>query len=40
MLRAVLIQELKNLMRTHENIKNISTRQRDDYTTGLVLDYP
>ena len=24
----------------HENIKKVSTGQRDDYTTGCLLDYP
>ena len=25
---------------TYENIRKIATRQRDDYTTGCLLDYP
>ena len=30
----------KNDIRTYENIQKIWTGQRDDYTTGCLLDYP
>ena len=31
---------INNDAKTYENIKKISTSQRDDYTTGCLLDYP
>ena len=31
---------IKNDKVTYENIRNIATGQRDDYTTGCLLDYP
>ena len=33
-------QPIKNNKVTYENIKKIATGQRDDYTTGCLLDYP
>ena len=33
-------QTIKNGLRTYDNIKKIATGQRDDYTTGCLLDYP
>ena len=32
-------QLVKNDKVTYENIRKISTRQGDDYTTGCLLDY-
>ena len=32
-------QPIKNNKVTYENIRNIATGQRDDYTTGCLLDY-
>ena len=32
-------QLVKNNIRTYDNIRKISTGQRDDYTTGCLLDY-
>ena len=32
-------QPVKNDLITYENIQNIGTGQRDDYTTGCLLDY-
>ena len=32
-------QLLKNDKVTYENVRKISTRQGDDYTTGCLLDY-
>ena len=32
-------QPIKNNKITYENIAKISTSQRDDYTTGFLLDY-
>ena len=29
----------KNDLRTYDNIRKITTGQRDDYTTGCLLDY-
>ena len=29
----------KNDLRTYDNIRKITTCQRDDYTTGCLLDY-
>ena len=33
-------QPIKNNKVTYENIRKIATSQRDDYTTGCLLDYP
>ena len=33
-------QPIKNNKVTYENIRKIATGQRDDYTTGCLLDYP
>ena len=35
----VFDQPVKNNKITYENIKKIATGQRDDYTTGCLLDY-
>ena len=32
-------QPVKNDKATYENIRKITTGQRDDYTTGCLLDY-
>ena len=34
-----LINQLKNDKVTYENIAKLATGQRDDYTTGCLLDY-
>ena len=34
------IQPIKNVLRTYDNIRKIATGQRDDYTTGCLLDHP
>ena len=31
---------LKNDLRIYDNIQKITTSQRDQYTTGCLLDYP
>ena len=31
---------IKNDLRTYGNIRKIATGQSDDYTTGILLDYP
>ena len=31
-------QPIKNDIRTYKNIRKITTGQRDDYTTGCLLD--
>ena len=36
----VFDQPIKNDKATYENIRKIATGQRDDYTTGCLLDYP
>ena len=36
----VFHQPIKNNKVTYENIRKIATGQRDDYTTGCLLDYP
>ena len=36
----VLDQPRNNDTKMYENIFKISTGQRDDYTTGCLLDYP
>ena len=33
-------QLVKNDLRTYDNIRQITTSQGDDYTTGCLLDYP
>ena len=33
-------QPVKNDLTTHDNIRKITAGQRDDYTTGCLLDYP
>ena len=32
-------QRIKNYIKTYDNIRNITTGQGDDYTTGWLLDY-
>ena len=32
-------QPVKNNIRTYKNIRNVATRQGDDYTTDCLLDY-
>ena len=32
-------QPVKNYKVTYENIRKIATGQKDDYTTGCLLDY-
>ena len=32
-------QPVKNNIKTYDNIQKIKTGQRDDYTTGCLLDY-
>ena len=32
-------QPVKNNLRTYDNIRKITTGQRDDYTTSCLLDY-
>ena len=32
-------QPMKNHVKTYDNITKIATGQRDDYTTGCLLDY-
>ena len=32
-------QAAKNYLRTYDSIQKIKTGQRDDYTTGCLLDY-
>ena len=33
-------QPVKNNKEAYENIRKFATDQRDDYTTGCLLDYP
>ena len=33
-------QPVKNNLRKYDNIRQIATGHRDDYTTGCLLDYP
>ena len=33
-------QPINNDTKTYENIRKIATGQRDDFTTGCLLDYP
>ena len=35
----VFDQSVKNDIRAYDNIRQISTGQGDDYTTGFLLDY-
>ena len=37
--RNIFAQPIKNDIKTHENIRKITTVQGDDYTTGCLLDY-
>ena len=37
--RNVFDQPIKNNVKSYENIRKITTDQRDDYTTGCLLDY-
>ena len=37
--KTFLINQLKNHIRTYDNIRNILTGQRDECTTGSLLDY-
>ena len=32
-------QPIKNDIKTHDNIRKITTGQGDDYTTGYLIDY-
>ena len=32
-------QPINSSLKTYDNIRNISTGKRDDYTTGCLLDY-
>ena len=32
-------QQIKNNMKTYDNVQKITTSQEDDYTTGCLLDY-
>ena len=32
-------QLIKNDIKTYDNIRKITNRHRDDYTTGCLLDY-
>ena len=32
-------QPINSMTKTYENIRKIATGQRDDYTTGFLLDY-
>ena len=33
-------QQIKNDLKTYDNIRKIGTGQSNDYTTGCLLDYP
>ena len=35
----IFIQAVKNDIRSYKNIYQIATDQKDDYTTGCLLDY-
>ena len=37
--KTVFDQQVKNDIKTYDNIRKISTGQVDDYTTGCLLDY-
>ena len=39
MVKTFFDQPIKNNKVTYENIRKIATDQRDDYTTGCLLDY-
>ena len=36
----ILINQLKNDLKTYDHIRKIATGQGDDYTNGCLLDYP
>ena len=38
--RNLFNQPIKNGLKTYDNIRKITTGQRDDYTTECLLDYP
>ena len=38
--RSFFDQQVKNDLRTYDNIQNIATGQRYDYSTECLLDYP
>ena len=38
-LRKFFDEPIKNFIKTFENIQNISSGQRDDWTTGCLLEY-
>ena len=38
--RNFFYQQIKNDLKTHDNIRKIATGQGDDYTSGFLLDYP
>ena len=38
--RNVFDQPVNNMIKTNENIRKIATCAGDDYTAGLLLDYP
>ena len=33
-------QPIKNDLKSYDNIRNLETVKRDDYTNGCLLDYP
>ena len=35
----VFDQPINSMTKTYENIRKVATGQRDDYTTGCLLDY-
>ena len=37
--RNLFDQSIRNDIKTYENIRKSATGQRDDYTTGCLLDY-
>ena len=37
--QSIFDEPVKNNLRTYDNIRKIATSQRDDYTTGCLLDY-
>ena len=37
--RNLFDQSINSMTKTYENIRRIATGQRDDYTTGCLLDY-
>ena len=40
MVKTFFDQPIKNNKVTYDNIRKVATGQRDDYTTGCLLDYP